>query len=183
MVSKARWTEFTCSVLYSVLLQPKKFILHPPYMVVNYPWRTSMFRWWYELLDSQSTLCAWPLELGLGTRNPRFVAWPLELGLGTRNPRFVAWSLELGLGTLNPRFVAWPLELWLGTVKRYESAFNRTLMRLIAVCLLLLLLLLLTPVLVCRFVASGMQCLLNIPKMLMVNCKMTKNLASSCKGC
>ena len=28
----------------------KKFILHPPYMVVDYPWRTSMFRWWYELL-------------------------------------------------------------------------------------------------------------------------------------
>ena len=30
--------------------------------------------------------------------------WPLQLGLGTRKPRFVAWSLELGLGTLNPRF-------------------------------------------------------------------------------
>ena len=44
MVSKASRTEFTCSVLYSVLLQPKKFILHPPYMVVNHPWRTSMFR-------------------------------------------------------------------------------------------------------------------------------------------
>ena len=28
----------------------------------------------------------WPLELGLGTHNPRFVVWPLELGLGTRNP-------------------------------------------------------------------------------------------------
>ena len=27
------------------------------------------------------------LELGLGTRSPRFVAWPLELGLGTRNAR------------------------------------------------------------------------------------------------
>ena len=53
----------------------------------------------------------WPLELGLGTRNPRFVAWPLELGLGTRNPLFVAWPLELGLGTRNPRFVVWPLEL------------------------------------------------------------------------
>ena len=58
---------------------------------------------------------AWPLELGLGTHNPRFVAWPLELGLGTHNPRFVAWPLELGLGAHNPRFVAWPLELGLGT--------------------------------------------------------------------
>ena len=58
---------------------------------------------------------AWPLGLGLGTRNPRFVAWPLDLGLGTRNPRFVVWPLELELGTLNPRFVAWPLELGLGT--------------------------------------------------------------------
>ena len=37
------------------------------------------------------------------------------------------------------------------------------------VCLLLLLLLLLTPVVVCGSVASGMRCLLNIPKMLMVN--------------
>ena len=59
---------------------------------------------------------AWPLESGLRTRNPRFVAWPLELGLGTPNPRFVACPLELGLGTLNPRFVAWPLELGLGTL-------------------------------------------------------------------
>ena len=50
MVAKACRSEFTCSVLYSVFLQPKKFILHPPYMVVNYPWRTSMFRWWYEFL-------------------------------------------------------------------------------------------------------------------------------------
>ena len=50
MVANASWTEFTCSVLYSMLLQPKKFILHPPYMVVNYPWRTSMLCWWYELL-------------------------------------------------------------------------------------------------------------------------------------
>ena len=57
----------------------------------------------------------WPLELGLGTHNPRFVVWPLELGSGTRNPRFVTWPLELGLGTLNPLFVAWPLELGLGT--------------------------------------------------------------------
>ena len=56
---------------------------------------------------------AWPLELGLGTLNPRFVVWPLELGSGTRNPHFVAWPLELGLGTRNPRFVAWPLELGL----------------------------------------------------------------------
>ena len=36
--------------MYSVLLQPKKFSLHPPYLVVNYPWRTSMCRWWYENL-------------------------------------------------------------------------------------------------------------------------------------
>ena len=50
MVAKASRTKFTCSVLYSVLPQPKKFILHPQYMVVNYPWRTSMFRWWYEVL-------------------------------------------------------------------------------------------------------------------------------------
>ena len=56
-----------------------------------------------------------PFELGLGTRNPRFVAGPLEVGLGTRNPRFVAWPLELGLGTRSPRFVVWPLELGLGT--------------------------------------------------------------------
>ena len=41
----------------------------------------------------------WPLELGLGTHNPRFVVWPLELGLGTFHPRFVVWPLELGLGT------------------------------------------------------------------------------------
>ena len=27
----------------------------------------------------------WPLELGLGTHNPRFVVWPLELGLRTHN--------------------------------------------------------------------------------------------------
>ena len=57
----------------------------------------------------------WPLELGLGTHNPRFVAWPLELGLATHNRRFFAWPLVLGLGTHNPRFVAWPLELGLGT--------------------------------------------------------------------
>ena len=57
----------------------------------------------------------WPLELGLGTHNPRFVAWRLELGLGTHNPRFVAWRLELGLGTHNRHIVAWPLELGLGT--------------------------------------------------------------------
>ena len=80
--------------------------------------------------DSQSTLCCvapgvgvrdsqstgvWPLELGLGTHNPRFVVWPLKLGLRTHNPRFVAWPLELGLGTHNPRFVVWPLELRLGS--------------------------------------------------------------------
>ena len=58
---------------------------------------------------------AWPLELRLGTRNPCFVVWPLELRLGTRNPRFVVWPLELGLGTRSPRFVVWPLELGLGT--------------------------------------------------------------------
>ena len=44
-----------CSVLHIVLLQPKKFILHPPYMVVNYPWRTSMFRWRYDLLNQGVT--------------------------------------------------------------------------------------------------------------------------------
>ena len=49
---------------------------------------------------------------------PRFAAWPLELGLGTRNPRF---PLELGLGTHNPRFVAWPLELEIGTRNRVDQ--------------------------------------------------------------
>ena len=44
-----------------------------------------------------------------------------------------------------------------------------TLLLLLVLVLLLLLLLLLTPVVVCGSVASGMQCLLNIPKMLMVN--------------
>ena len=44
----------------------------------------------------------WPLELGLGTHNPRFVVWPLELGVGSGNPSFVAWPLELGLGIRNP---------------------------------------------------------------------------------
>ena len=39
----------------------------------------------------------------------------------------------------------------------------------VLVCPLLLLLLLLTPVVVCGSVASDMLCLLNIPKMLMVN--------------
>ena len=62
----------------------------------------------------------WPLELGLGTHNPRFFAWPLELGLGTHNPRFFAWPLELGLGTHNPRFFAWPLELG---VRRFSAFF------------------------------------------------------------
>ena len=60
--------------------------------------------------------------------------------------------------------------------------FARATLLLLVLLLLLLLLLLLTPVMVCGFVASGMQCLLNIRKMLMVNCKMTKTLASSCKG-
>ena len=35
MFVEASRTEFTCSVLYSVLPQPNKFILHSPYMVVN----------------------------------------------------------------------------------------------------------------------------------------------------
>ena len=39
----------------------------------------------------------------------------------------------------------------------------------VLVCLLLLLLVVLTPVVLCGSVASGMLCLLNIPKMLMVN--------------
>ena len=52
----------------------------------------------------------------------------------------------------------------------------------VLVCLLLLLLVLLTPVVVCGSVASGMQCSLNIPKMLMVNSEMTKHFAPSCKG-
>ena len=43
-----------------------------------------------------SPTLAWPLELWLGTRNPRFVASPVELGLGTRNPRFVAGPVDLG---------------------------------------------------------------------------------------
>ena len=33
-----------------MLPQPKKSILHQPYMVLNYPWCTSMFRGWYKLL-------------------------------------------------------------------------------------------------------------------------------------
>ena len=56
------------------------------------------------------------------------------------------------------------------------------LLTLFVLCLLLLLFLLLTPVLVCGCVASGMQCFITIPKMLMVNYKMIKNLASRCKG-
>ena len=67
-----------------------------------------------------------PLELGLGTHNPRFVAWPLELGLGTRTPRFVAGTLELGLGTRSPRFVAGPLELGLGTRNARSTVINRS---------------------------------------------------------
>ena len=47
MVWKAIRTKFTCNDPYSVLLQPKKLNLHPPYMAVNYPWCTSMFRWSY----------------------------------------------------------------------------------------------------------------------------------------
>ena len=54
--------------------------------------------------SARESFVVWPLELGLGTHNPRFFAWPLELGLGTHNPCFVAWPLELGLGTHNPRF-------------------------------------------------------------------------------
>ena len=49
MVANTSLTEFPCSVLYAALLQPKKFILHAPYTNVNYPWRTSMFRCWYQL--------------------------------------------------------------------------------------------------------------------------------------
>ena len=75
----------------------------------------------------------WPLELGLGTHNPRFgvapqvrvrdsqsmlrcgpsswgkgltihaSVWPPELGLGTHIHASV-WPLKLGLGTHNPRF-------------------------------------------------------------------------------
>ena len=51
----------------------------------------------------------------------------------------------------------------------------------VVVCLLLLLLLRLTPVVVFGSVASGMQCLLNIPKMPMDR-EMTKHFAPSCKG-
>ena len=36
MVAHASRTEFLCSFLYSELLEKKKFILHPPYMVVHY---------------------------------------------------------------------------------------------------------------------------------------------------
>ena len=39
---------------------------------------------------------------------------------------------------------------------------------------------LMTPVPVCGSVGSGMRCLLNTPKMLMVNWKMTKHFADSC---
>ena len=35
----AKTSRNACSVLHIVLLQPRKFILHPPYMIVNYPWR------------------------------------------------------------------------------------------------------------------------------------------------
>ena len=52
----------------------------------------------------------------------------------------------------------------------------------VLVCLLLLPLLMLTPVVVCGSVAAGMHCLLNIPKMRMVNREMTKHFARSCKG-
>ena len=83
-----------------------------------------------------------PLELGLGTRNPRFVAgtlevglrthnpcfvaWPLKLGSGTHSPRFVAWPLKLGLGTRSPRFVAWPIELGFGTRNARSTVINRS---------------------------------------------------------
>ena len=49
-------------------------------------------------------------------------------------------------------------------------------------CLPFLLLLQLTHVLVYGCVARGRHCFLNISKMLMVNCKLTNNLATSCKG-
>ena len=69
-------------------------------------------------------LLAWPLELGLGTLNPRFIAWPLELGSGTLNPHFIAWPLKLGLGTRNPSFFVWPLEFGLGTPTPHGSRFS-----------------------------------------------------------
>ena len=50
MVVKGSVTEFTCCVLYSVLLQPKKNTLHAPHMAVNDPWRTSVFYLWYEIM-------------------------------------------------------------------------------------------------------------------------------------
>ena len=39
---------------------------------------------------------------------------------------------------------------------------------------------LMTPVPVCGSVGSGMHCLLNTPKMLVVNWQMTKHFAESC---
>ena len=62
MVSKASPIEFTCSVLYSGLLRTKKFILHPPYMVVNYPSRTTMFHRWYKLLVPSMNALANPAQ-------------------------------------------------------------------------------------------------------------------------
>ena len=58
MVANVNRNEFTCTVLYVVLLQPKKFILHPPYVVVNYPWHTSMSRSWSELVVSSMSVQA-----------------------------------------------------------------------------------------------------------------------------
>ena len=55
------------------------------------------------------------------------------------------------------------------------------LLLLLLLWLLLLMMPLITPVPVCCCVASGMRCLLNSPKMLMVNREMTKSFAPSCK--
>ena len=51
-------------------------------------------------------MVAWPLEVGLGTRNPcfvmlrfeSFVVWPLDLVLGTRNPRLLCGPLSCSSG-------------------------------------------------------------------------------------
>ena len=62
------------------------------------------------------------------------------------------------------------------------ATFWRPTLLLLLSLLQLLLLLLLTPVPVCGSVASGMRCLHNSPKMLMVNGEMIKNFAPSCRG-
>ena len=40
----------TCTVLYMVWLRPNMFIVHPPYMVVNYASCASIFRRLYQLV-------------------------------------------------------------------------------------------------------------------------------------